>query len=318
MVSRFAPIALALSVAVPAARAAVSESASSLWKWQVIRELATPEFAAAELCRDIDAHFAAIGWRPSGCADVPFSVYGWSVENRPLIQFEFGNKESKKLTLLQCAVHGDERPAVPMCLNVIRDHLDAKRTLSPELTVVVQPLANPDGFFRSPPTRPNANGIDVNRNFPTPEWEAEALDAWKKRDKEDPRKFPGKQAGSEPETQAIIKFVSERRPQKIIQIHTPLGFLELDTKGDPDKKRRAQFLAINMLKNAKNLDYKAFGVWPGSMGNWAGRHLGTPVYTLELPTGESARQNDRNWDSYGISLWRAFKFDLETGTFYED
>jgi protein MpaA len=305
-------------VSATAAQAAISESAASTWKWQVIRELATPEFAAAELCRDIDEHFAAIGWKTSGCKDVPFTVFGWSVENRPLIQFEFGNKESKKLTLLQCAVHGDERPAVPMCMNVIRDHLDKKRTLSPELTVVVQPLTNPDGFFRSPPTRPNANGVDINRNFPTPEWEAEAQEAWKKRDRSDPRKFPGKIAGSEPETVAIIDFVKARKPQKIMQIHTPLSFLELDTRGDADKKRRAQFLAINMLKNAKNLDYKAFGVWPGSMGNWAGRHLGIPVYTLELPTGESQRQNARNWDSYGVSLWRAFKFDLETGTFYED
>jgi murein peptide amidase A len=294
-------------------------SEADLWKWSVIRELATEEFAVSELCREIEARYQRLRWGASRCSDFKYKIFGWSVENRPLIYWEAPKEEaSDKLTLLQCAIHGDELTAVPICFMMMSDLLDGTRSLPRELGLIVQPLLNPDGFLAASPQRPNARGVDINRNFPTPEWEKDARSYWLERDRQDPRKFPGNTSNSEPETQAIVDFIEERKPQKIIAIHTPLGFLELDSRGDKDKTRRAQFLAINMLQNAKNLNYKNYGVWPGSLGNYAGIHKKTPVYTVELPPGNSLRAKKNNWDSYGFSLWRAIQFDLETGSFHED
>ncbi len=291
---------------------------ANLWKWQIISELAPHSFAAAELCREIHEVYQKQKWPPTECEKFPFKVFGWSVQKRPLLYYERGDPKSDKLTLIQCAIHGDERPALPMCMNVIRELEDGTRALPAQMRIIVQPLLNPDGFLAGKPTRNNARGVDINRNFSTPEWDKLAHTYWMNRDKEDPRKFPGNYSASEPETQAIQKFIEEFKPQKIIAIHTPLGFLELDTKGDKDKERRAKYLAINMLKNTKALDFKAFGVWPGSLGNYAGRYKQIPVYTVELPPGSTAKQARQNWDSFAFGLFRAINFDLDTGKFHED
>lgn len=34
------------------------------------------------------------------------------------------------------------------------------------------PVLNPDGLLAPKPTRVNAGGVDLNRNFPTPGWAA--------------------------------------------------------------------------------------------------------------------------------------------------
>lgn len=298
----------------------LEQSLESEWKWQVLREVGTEEDQVQALCAEIDEKYRQYRWRDSKCSEIPFKVFGWSAHNRPLMYLEVfdGDVQPEKVTLLQCAIHGDELAAVPMCFKMIQEVLNRKNALPEGMGLIVQPLLNPDGFVAKKPQRPNANGVDLNRNFKTPEWPMEAQRYWVNRDRSDPRKFPGAYPASEPETKAISAFIEGRRPQKIISIHTPLAFLELDSKGDADETRRAKFLAINMVANAKNLDFKVHGVWPGSLGNYAGLNLRIPVYTMELPPGDSKKNTKRNWESYSFALWRAIQFDLQTGNFQED
>ena len=235
-----------------------------------------------------------------------------------MLAYEAGDLESRKLTLVQCGIHGDELPSLAMCFRLI-DEIEAKKVNLPSGTrLVVQWLLNPDGFLAKKVRRPNARGVDINRNFPTKDWAEHAVESWEKRDRKDKRKFPGKTASSEPETAAIVKFIEQEKPQKIISIHTPLGFLDLDSRGGPDKERRAKFLAINMSKNSGNYLFKTFGIYPGSLGNFAGRERHIPVYTLELPPGDSRKTIDFYWKKFRVALWRAIDFDLETGQFNED
>ena len=70
------------------------------------------------------------------------------------------------------------------------------------------PLVNPDGFYFSPRTRTNLAGVDLNRNFSTHEWDQQALKFWKQKAAADPRRFPGKKAASELETQVVEKAVN--------------------------------------------------------------------------------------------------------------
>jgi len=184
--------------------------------------------------------------------------------------------------------------------------------------LLIQPLLNPDGMLARKPQRPNARGVDINRNFPTDDWVAEALPFWTKKDNKDPRKYPGPVSNSEPETQAIVRFIDAHKPQKIISIHTPLGFLDLDSKGSKTKQRRAKYLAVNMSKNSGNYRFIRFGFYPGSLGNFAGRHREIPTYTLELPHGVSRPTVDNYWVKFRVALWRAIDFDLSRGTFVED
>jgi protein MpaA len=69
------------------------------------------------------------------------------------------------------------------------------------------PVANPDGSAAG--MRCNANGVDLNRNFP---WE------WRPGD-------GGPAPGSEPETQALMALVERLRPDVVIWVHQPLGYV---------------------------------------------------------------------------------------------
>lgn len=277
------------------------------------------DLAKESFCRDVEGVYKKQKWgKLPLCREIPWQVFGWSVEGRPLLYFEKGDPKSANTTLLQCTIHGDELPSLAMCLNFIREVLDEKNKLPVNSRLIVQPLLNPDGMFRPRAQRPNSRGVDINRNFPTRRWSEEALASWKKRDRGDIRKFPGLEPASEPETQAIVDFISKSGTKKIISIHTPLGFLDLDSAVQDPIARRARYLAINMSKNSGNYKFMRFGFYPGSLGNWAGREKQIPVYTLELPSGVSAPTVDAYWAKFRIALWRAVRFDLDTGQFFED
>ena len=64
-------------------------------------------------------------------------------------------------------------------------------------------------MLASPPTRVNGNGVDLNRNFPTPDWVRDAHDYWAGRTKSDPRRFPGKEANSEIETKWLNEVTGD-------------------------------------------------------------------------------------------------------------
>lgn len=132
------------------------------------------------------------------------------------------------------------------------------------------PLANPDGLMARRPTRVNANGVDLNRNFQTPDWARDAQAYWINRTQRDPRRNPGKQAGSEIETLWLQAQVEEFRPDLIISVHAPYNLLDYD--GPVPKPLRFGRLTLNQL-----------GVYPGSMGNFFGLFKQIPLVTIELP-----------------------------------
>ena len=312
--------------------AGVSSQVAELGKMQVVTissaqtllpELVDPAPQLKTFCEEIDRLYARNKWGQSGCSQIPFEVFAHSSQGRPLVLFR-GEKAKvvrspTKLTIVQCGIHGDELPSVPMCFRLINEILSGKRGIKKGQQLIVQPLLNPDGMFANKPTRNNARGVDINRNFPTKNWKADAVKSWEKKDRKDPRKFPGETANSEPETQAIVEFIAREKPQKIISVHTPLGFLDLDAPNkNKDQERRAKFLAINIVKNSGNYQFRTFGVYPGSLGNYSGRERNIPVYTLELPGGVSPSTIDNYWSRFRAGFWRAIDFDLDTGQFVED
>jgi hypothetical protein len=128
-------------------------------------------------------------------------------------------------------------------------------------------MINPDGVREK--TRTNANKIDLNRNFPSKDWDQNAMSYWKKTTKSDPRRYPGTSAASEPETQCLIKHILDFKPDFIISIHTPLGVLDFDgpSMGNP---------------GFKPLPWVGLGNYAGSLGRymWVDSHI--PVLTIEL------------------------------------
>lgn len=163
-------------------------------------------------------------------------------------------------------IHGDEYAAISLT------YLWLQTLLSDQSHYhwLFLPLANPDGLFRNPATRPNANSVDLNRNFPSPDWEALALKTWRNHYHKNPRRYPGPNANSEPETQWMVNLIERFKPDAIISIHAPYGLL------DYDGPEHAQPNQIGHLK------HRALGTYPGSLGRYAGEYLNIPVLTLEL------------------------------------
>ena len=96
--------------------------------------------------------------------------------------------------------------------------------------------------------------------------------------KSDPRRYPGPQAASEPETKCLLKHIDEFKPDIVISVHTPLGVLDLD---GPKMKNPPPF---------KPLPWTSLGNFPGSLGRymWADRRI--PVLTIELKGNEDLKK----------------------------
>jgi len=138
----------------------------------------------------------------------------------------------------------------------------------------VSPLVNPDGLLlHSPSIRLNANGVDLNRNMPTPDWYKSTATYWHQTGK-DPRRNPGSEPLSEPESSWLYEEIRTFKPDAIISVHAPYGLLDYD--GPPDAPRKIGYLHL-----------KTLGAFPGSLGNSAGKQHEIPVITVELPSAGS-------------------------------
>ncbi len=152
----------------------------------------------------------------------------------PLVHQVFDSDDQnikKTTTLVQCGIHGDELPTVYMCIHMVRDILFDNKDAYKGHRIVIAPLVNPDGFFRKNPTRQNGRGVDLNRNFPTRDFDTHALKDWKRKYRSTPRKYPGKKGASEIETRFQMMLMDKYRPDKIISIHSPYGWLDFDSPG---------------------------------------------------------------------------------------
>lgn len=189
-----------------------------------------------------------------------------SSEGRPIQHADSGSSDARgKRILVLGMIHGDEPLAGEMALEWESrlqkiDHRNSWR---------VVPLLNPDGLRLK--TRMNAHGVDVNRNFPTKDWKEEALSFWKKTAKEDPRRFPGSDAASEPETKCVIAHIKDFKPDFIVSVHTPYRVLDFD----------GPHMAFPRYKD---LPWRALGNFPGSLGRFMWKDFQVPVLTVELGT----------------------------------
>jgi hypothetical protein len=137
----------------------------------------------------------------------------------------------------------------------------------------VVPVLNPDGLLAKPPTRVNAHGVDLNRNFPTHNWSSEAPRYWKETTRRDPRRFPGSSPASEPESRWLHDEITRFKPDVIVSVHAPFNVLDFD--GPPT--------GVEVPARFGRLHLNRLGVYPGSLGNFGGLKEGIPVVTLELP-----------------------------------
>ncbi len=105
--------------------------------------------------------------------DLGSSVQGrelWALRISDNVPAEEDEPEFKYISTM----HGNEIVGNEMCLYLI-DHLTDNYGVDPDIThlvdemdIWIMPLMNPDGYMAGTRTRRNANGVDLNRDFPDP------------------------------------------------------------------------------------------------------------------------------------------------------
>lgn len=245
---------------------------------------AVPLASVERVCQRIGERLHSVGER--ACLDARMIAGdGASVRGQPLLYRDYLPRSHRRTpfrVLLIGGIHGDELSSSSIALQWMQK-LESER-LQPFHWRVI-PVANPDGLLAPVAARTNARGVDLNRNFATPDWDRDARAYWQRVTHSDARRFPGPNSLSEPETRWLTMQIREFRPDAIVSIHAPFGVLDYD--GPLDPPQRFGYLRLQPL-----------GIYPGSLGNYAGANLGLPTITLELPSAgimPTRAQSQRIW-----------------------
>jgi protein MpaA len=163
-------------------------------------------------------------------------------------------------------IHGDEYTSSYVVRNLVFV-LSKDPSLYAGKTVAVIASVNPDGLVAN--TRVNANGVNLNRNFPATNWRLTRRSA----------DFGGSRPASEPETRAIVKAIEELNPVCIVSVHTATGGTTCNNYDGPGADIAQLLSDNNHYRVLESIGYPT----PGSFGTWAGIDRNIPTITLELP-----------------------------------
>ncbi|HET8869605.1 MAG TPA: M14 family murein peptide amidase A [Aquabacterium sp.] len=192
---------------------------------------------------------------------------GRSVQGRPFLMRDVVSPRARLKVLVLGGMHGDELSSTAVVLHWIASAQEIPSNVHWRFV----PLVNPDGMLLDRPQRTNAHGVDLNRNFPTPNWDKEAPIYWNQRTRKDPRRYPGPKPLSEPESRWVYNEMDQWKPDLIVSVHAPYGLLDFDGPTVPPERLGRLYL-------------DQVGIYPGSLGNYGGVHKRLPVVTVELPS----------------------------------
>jgi protein MpaA len=170
-------------------------------------------------------------WQPTVAADgrpavIGKRVLGHSVQGRTIVAWHLGEPGRKKVVLISL-MHGNEPAPRRILMNLVNG--------APvhDLNLWVVPVYNPDGFAHH--TRKNAHGVDLNRNYPY-KWIRQTGNY-----------DSGPKPRSEPETRAMMRFLSTVKPAYILSFHQPLHAVDV-TQRPKFSKRVARALDLPMSR----------------------------------------------------------------------
>lgn len=180
-------------------------------------------------------------------------------KNGNLIELVTNGETSQSNVLVIGVFHGDE----PQGEFLIEKYLENK---GEHLFI---PCLNPDGMALN--RRTNANGVDLNRNFPTKNWGEDGSSAG-----EDASSYYGGSApASEIETRFVIDVIEEYNPKLILTLHAPYKIVNYDGPAGDIAEKISKIIKYPV---EASIGYPT----PGSFGTYCGVERNIPTITLEL------------------------------------
>ncbi len=164
-----------------------------------------------------------------------------------------------KKILIIGVFHGDE----PQGEYFINSYLEKSPILGKNSLYFI-PKLNPSGV------RKNANKVDLNRNFPTKNWEL---------GKKDSDYFGGEKPASEKETQFLVELIDKNNFNAIITIHAPYKTVNYDGPAETLANKISDIIGY---PTSSDIGYAT----PGSFGTYCGKERLIPTITIEIDEEE--------------------------------
>jgi murein peptide amidase A len=193
---------------------------------------------------------------------MPWYVLGRSVQGRPIPALRLGDPHGTLKAAAVACLHGNE-PAGIRILEALHHSV-----LPAGLDLWLLPDANPDGHAAN--TRVNADGVDLNRNFP---WK------WKRHGKRGNPMFSGPAPLSEPESRAIHALFEGVEPRLVVWYHQPYGVVDESGGNVELETLYAQIAGMRLTELPR---------YPGSAASWVNHAVpGATSFVVELPFGKA-------------------------------
>lgn len=189
-------------------------------------------------------------------------LFGKSAQDIPILGYRFG--QSPRRILVLGGVHGNEPEGVHCSLGLIQ-HMHQGYSLNLETHIV--PMFNMDGVLKQ--ERRNSRGVDLNRNLPTKDWSAVVAEE---------KYHPGLSANSEPENQALVRWIDEFKPRYILSLHSWKPCININGRCQPE----AELLhKLTQYEIKEDIGYPT----PGCLGTYCGLERDIPTITYEIERG---------------------------------
>jgi hypothetical protein len=214
---------------------------------------------------------------------------GTSVQGRAIYDLAIGNPEAKQSVLVVSTLHAREYICVAVLMRQIEYYLaNYSKSLSgtkpsevlKNLQVHYIVMANPDGVTISQTSKSrwkaNANGVDLNRNFPAVKFVAGGTKG--------AEGYSGKAPLSEPETKAIANFtIKLQKEQGLLGVVNYHAMGQIVFGDSTSKKLRTTTTA--MYRIARNLTgYASASGYSSSNGSYGGQYREYVMYVLGIPS----------------------------------
>ena len=174
-------------------------------------------------------------------------------------------KGGGKHVAVLAGVHGDEIEGIALAKALTLSLDENKKN---DLSITVVDCLNVDGFLAR--TRQNQNGVDLNRNLPTKDWNKKAFNE---------RYNPGDFPNSEEENKHLVNFIERTKIDFIISLHSFKRTL-LNVNGNCSPMSGILH-DMTGLPIEDSMGYPT----PGCLGTYAGLERGIPTITYELERG---------------------------------
>jgi hypothetical protein len=188
------------------------------------------------------------------------ATFGHSVDGVPLRAVQLGKGGARRTALVVGSIHGDETAGQKVVQILRRRH----RHVGGVALWTVRTV-NPDGVTAG--TRKNADGVDLNRNFPY---------RWRDSVPASSGYYPGPRPASEPETRALMRLARRLRPRVTIFYHQPWERVLLPCRGRARIQRRYARLADWPSERCLG------GRLRGTAIAWENHRIGGTAFVVEL------------------------------------